>query len=63
MAFFPSSQESPYYQSEQFTAMLNFLRDHPDFSRMKEMNGKLSLTITKVKSINEAIDALLKISA
>ncbi len=62
MAYFPSGQDSPYYKSEQFTAMLNFLRDHPDFSRMKEINNKLVLTIPRIKSIRNAVDTLQKIS-
>lgn len=56
--YFIQNQNSPYYQSETFTKVLKFVQQNPRTSRMKENNGKLSLSFENIKSIDDAIAAL-----
>lgn len=52
---FIRNQESQYFQSEQFARILQFLQENPYNSQMKEQNGKLSLVIDDIHSIEESI--------
>lgn len=58
---FITNQESPYYQSPQFTAVLNFIQRHPNKVKMSEKNGKLRLRIDHVKTLTRALDWLKEI--
>jgi len=55
---FIANQESPYYQSAQFTAVLNFIQRNPNKVKMSEKNGKLRLRIDHVKTLTQALDWL-----
>lgn len=57
IAYFISNQESPYFQSPKFQKVLQFLQTQPK-AQMKERNNKLYLTLTDVKTVNEAISLL-----
>lgn len=57
VAWFINNSESSYYKSETFTEILRNLSKNPEV-RMKETNGRLSLSITKVPSIGAAIKKL-----
>ena len=50
---FPSNEESPYYQSYIFQNVLNFVQKYPTKFQMKEMPGKLTLSISGIKTIKE----------
>jgi transcription-repair coupling factor (superfamily II helicase) len=56
--YFIPNQSSPYYQSEEFTAVLKFVQQNPRICKMKENNGKLTLSFENIKSIDDAIAAL-----
>jgi len=56
--YFVSNQESPYYRSEKFTRVLNFVQQNPAKCRMKEGRDKLSLTFDRVRSVEAAIKIL-----
>lgn len=56
--YFVQNPQSPYYQSETFTRVLKFVQQHPRNCKMKESNGKLSLSFESIKSIDDAISAL-----
>jgi transcription-repair coupling factor (superfamily II helicase) len=58
IGYFISNQESPYYQSENFAAMLRFVQSHQSICRMKENETRLSLTFKNVRSVKEAIRLL-----
>jgi len=58
--YFPENQSHPFYQSEQFGRVLDFVKTHPKRCILKEKNGKLMLIITNVTSVKEAIGALHK---
>ncbi len=56
--YFIQNQKSPYYQSELFTQVLKFVQMNVRLCKMKESNGKLTLSFENVKSIDDAIIAL-----
>jgi transcription-repair coupling factor (superfamily II helicase) len=58
LAYFPSKTDSPFYQSALFTGLLEFLKSHPDYCRMKEEKSKLFLFFKSVRSVKEALDKL-----
>lgn len=58
VGYFIQNQKSPYYQSEVFTKILKFVQSHPKSCKMKEANGKLSLSFDTISSISEAINKL-----
>ena len=58
IGFFVSRQDSPYYQSEAFTAVLDFFKSNPAGYKMYEKNGQLRLSVAGIKSISLAIKAL-----
>jgi transcription-repair coupling factor (superfamily II helicase) len=51
--FVPSSKES-YYKSEIFGQVLRFIQTQPKFCKIKEVKGRLILTIGGVNSIHKA---------
>ncbi len=55
---FISNPESGYYQSEQFTKVLEFIRTKPEGCQMKESGTKLTLTFEKVNSVKTAIERI-----
>lgn len=60
-AYFVSDQESSYYASPTFSAILAYVQKYPKSSRLAEKNHKLTLTVKNVKSVDEALTALRKI--
>ncbi len=56
--YFVSNQESPYYRSEKFTGVLNYVQQNPAKCRMKEGRDKLSLTFERVRSVEASIKIL-----
>ena len=62
IAYFVSDHESPYYQSAQFTKVLQFVQQNANLARMKEKETpkglKLLLTFDHVKSIRRALELL-----
>ena len=61
--YFIQNQNSPYYQSETFTKVLKFVQMNIRTCKMKESNGKLTLSFENIKSIDEAIIALKPVIA
>jgi len=45
---------SPFYQSEQFTAILKFVQANSNLCRMKQDQNKLTLTIRDISSVGQA---------
>lgn len=58
IGFFVSNQESLYYQSKNFTRVLNFIKTNPPGYKMYEKNGNLRISCSHVSSISEALEAL-----
>jgi transcription-repair coupling factor (superfamily II helicase) len=61
--YFISNQESPYYQSEKFTHVLNFVQQNPSRCRMREAKDKLTLTFFNIKTIEDALDVLKRVQS
>ncbi len=59
--YFISDQQSPFYQSEAFTKVLSFVQHNPGKCKMKEKNGKLSLSFEPIGTIKKAKDTLAAI--
>ncbi len=58
VGYFVPNANSPYYQSETFTKVLKFVQQNQRICKMKETNGKLSLSFENIKSVDDAITAL-----
>lgn len=58
--FFVSNPNSPYYQSQAFDSILNYIATDPRRCNIRENNGKRSLVVNDVKSVEEAIVVLKK---
>jgi transcription-repair coupling factor (superfamily II helicase) len=58
VGYFIPNQNSPYYQSENFTKVLKFVQQNSRICKMKETNGKLTLSFENIRSIDDAISAL-----
>ncbi len=62
--FFPSNNNSPYYQSSTFTSILTYVVNNPKRCLLREQeNGKRSVVIISVPSVREAYEILSKILA
>ena len=57
-AYFINNPESAYFQSEQFTAILDFMKINPSWCRMTEEKNRLFITFREVPGINEALARL-----
>jgi len=55
IGYFISKQDSPYYQTEQFARLLQFLKEFGRGAQMKQKNDRLSLVIENVTSIQQAL--------
>lgn len=58
IAYFISNQESPYYQSAQFSAVLEWMKNNPQKGRMRQKGDRLSLVFEQQNSIGKAIKTL-----
>ena len=56
--FFVSSTTSPFYQSEAFDRILQFVAMNPRRCNFRELNGKRSMTIGDVPTVDEAVKVL-----
>ncbi len=58
---FISNKDSPFYQSQTFASILQWLQNNPKLAKIEEKNGKLRLTIPKVKTISDIKNILKQI--
>jgi len=58
-ATFITNKESPFYQSNIFSTVLQFIQAYHQSVRMKEVNDKLSLTFKDISTVSNAILALI----
>ncbi|MBR6048646.1 MAG: transcription-repair coupling factor [Bacteroidales bacterium] len=58
-----SNQQSPFYQSANFTKLIRYIQDNPRRASLKETPERLSLSIANVKSISAALDQLRMLTA
>jgi transcription-repair coupling factor (superfamily II helicase) len=58
---FTGDSESGYFQTEAFGKVLDFIKNNPTASTMKEVKGKLTMRFDNVRSVKEAIEVLNKL--
>jgi transcription-repair coupling factor (superfamily II helicase) len=67
IGYFINDQQSSFYQSNNFTKVLQFVQTHPNACKMKEKQTRsglrLMLTFENIKSVKQALDALRPIVA
>tara|TARA_B100001142_G_scaffold170032_1_gene169590 strand:+ start:31102 stop:34428 length:3327 start_codon:yes stop_codon:yes gene_type:complete len=54
-SYFPVKANSPYYNSDAFKKVLNYLKKNFETCEMIEQKGKLSISIRNIKRIKEAL--------
>ena len=59
--FFVSNPNSPFYQSEAFDLILSFVAQHPRRCNFREVNGKRSMTIADIPTVEQAVKLLMSI--
>ena len=59
--FFVSNPNSPYYQSDAFDRILSFVAHNPRRCNFREVNGKRSMTIADIPTVEEAVKLLMSI--
>ena len=59
--FFVSNATSPFYQSEAFDHILQFVATNPRRCNFREMNGKRSMTISDIFTVEDAVKLLAQI--
>ncbi|MFT5957892.1 MAG: transcription-repair coupling factor (superfamily II helicase), partial [Flavobacteriales bacterium] len=60
IGYFVQNQDSPYYQSSKFTAVLEFIKNNPNRGKMYEKNGSLRMSFERVDNVEEAMEILKK---
>lgn len=53
-----TNNDSPYYQSQAFDALLQFIATNPRRCQIKEVKGKRIISISSVASVSQAIEVL-----
>ncbi len=53
--YFVSNPDSPYFQSEAFGKILNYVSNHPRQCNFREANGKRSVVISPVASVGDVL--------
>ncbi|MEY3678034.1 MAG: hypothetical protein RI924_175 [Bacteroidota bacterium] len=61
-AYFVGDQQSPYFESEQFGRILQFVQHHPKTCNLKEVKSTLRLAFEGVEDLEEAIAVLSELS-
>lgn len=59
--YFISNEESAYFQSPQFTAILEYIKTNPSNCKMKEEKNRLMLIFRETTKVRHALDALSQI--
>ncbi len=60
--FFIHNPDSPYFESEQFSRILNFIQTHPASCRLKQTDKNLSITFSEINGLHTALDRLQQIT-
>jgi transcription-repair coupling factor (superfamily II helicase) len=59
--FFVSNATSPFYQSEAFDRILQFVATNPRRCNFREVNGKRSMVVSDVPAVGDAVKLLSQI--
>jgi transcription-repair coupling factor (superfamily II helicase) len=63
IGYFTGSEDSNYFQSDAFTAVLNFIKNNPRACKMRETKDKLSLVFERITNVERAIKSLQPMEA
>jgi transcription-repair coupling factor (superfamily II helicase) len=58
IANFISDPKSPFYRSQTFVSIMNYVNRHQKQMSVRQKEAKLSMTITGIKSVSSAIVVL-----
>ena len=61
LGYFIADQESPYYQTEMFGKVLDFMKNPRNNCQLKDRNGKLYLSFQNIHTINNAMNQITPI--
>jgi len=61
--FFIPNQQSPYFESEQFGRVLDFITSNPGLGNLREVKNTLRIAFENVHSVDQAIGILSEIAA
>ncbi|MBL4678600.1 MAG: DEAD/DEAH box helicase, partial [Mucilaginibacter sp.] len=56
--YFVSNQQSPYFETDEFREVLNFVQRNPRRTNLKEVKNTLRLSVDRVSTIEEALELL-----
>lgn len=56
--YFPANSASPYYQSDAFGRIINYIVNNPRRCQLRDQNGRRSAVIADVNSIRETFDII-----
>ena len=59
--YFVSNLESPYYQSQAFGKIIDYMSKNPRYCNLREQNGKRSMVVTHITDVASAVKVLQEI--
>jgi transcription-repair coupling factor (superfamily II helicase) len=61
--YFISNPDSPYFESDTFNHILNYIQTRTNNARLKQVGKNFMLVVDKMKNMNHVLDFLSKIAA
>ena len=58
IGYFVTKKDSPYYQSEKFTRVLDFIKNNPNLGKMYEKDESLRISFNDVTTMKTAVKIL-----
>lgn len=62
IGYFITKADSPYYQSDKFTRVLDYVKHHPNAGKMYEKDGSLRYSFNDITTIQKAVKQLKDIA-
>jgi transcription-repair coupling factor (superfamily II helicase) len=62
IGYFVTNQDSPFYQSDKFSRVLEYVKSHPNDGKMYEKDGTLRYSFSEITSIERAVKQLAAIA-
>lgn len=58
IGYFITKEQSPFYQSEKFSHVLDFIKQNPTSGKMYEKEGSLRMSFDQVTTLKKAVHIL-----
>ena len=58
IGYFISNQDSPYYQSDRFTLVLEFIKLNPNIGKMYQKDETLRMSFSDVRTMKRAVQLM-----